>query len=99
MITTFTLMGPIELFESTFLIEKPSKLIEKLCKLAQKSRKYIQKLDAEQKASLKISLEKGVTKWKNCYKWREWSPNTKGPLFVNNKFALPKTIPRIKTVG
>jgi hypothetical protein len=54
------------------------------------------KLDAEQKASLTISLEREITKPKFCFKWKERSPNTKGPLFVSDKFALPKAMPGIE---
>ena len=30
------------------------------------------------------------------FKWKEWSPNTRGPLFKSDKFALPETIPGIE---
>jgi hypothetical protein len=42
----------------------------------------------QQKTWFKTSLEK-VTKRKNCFKWREWFSNAKGPLFSIDKFALP----------
>jgi hypothetical protein len=32
------------------------------------------------------------SKLENCFKWREWLPNSKGPLFKSNQFALPKAI-------
>ena len=28
--------------------------------------------------------------------WKEWSPNSKGPLYESDKFALPKPIPDIE---
>jgi hypothetical protein len=31
-------------------------------------------------------------KLKNCFRWIEWSPNTKSPLFESDNFALPKPI-------
>ena len=64
--------------------------------MAKQSREIIRKLDAEQKASLKESLEIDMVKWKNCFKWKEWSPNTRGPLLKSDKFALPETIPGIE---
>ena len=89
-------MNPIELFKHRILIKKPNNEIERRSLLANNSRKIIQQLDAEQKASLKISLQKDITKWKNCFKWKEWSPNAKGPLFVSDQFALPKPISGIE---
>ena len=89
-------MNPIELFKWRILIKKPKNLIEKRFQLAQNSKENIQQLDSKQKASLKISLEKEIHKWKNCFKWKEWSPNSRGPLFESDKFALPKPIPGIE---
>ncbi len=56
----------------------------------------MQQLHSEQKALLKKSLVKEISKWKICFKCREWSPNTKDPLYENDKFSLPKTIPDIE---
>ena len=64
--------------------------------MAMKSREVIRKLDIEQRTSLKNSLEKESQKWKNCFKWKEWSPNTSGPQFKSDKFALPEPIPNIE---
>jgi hypothetical protein len=44
------------------------------------------------KYSLKIESEKR----KNCFGWKEWLPNSKGSLFENDNFALPKPIPGIE---
>ena len=64
--------------------------------MAEQIQKNIQRLNTEQKASLKESLEKENQKWKNCFKWKDWSPNSKGPLFKSDKFALPKPIKNIE---
>ena len=41
-------------------------------------------------------MEKGNFKWKNCFKWRAWSPNSKGPLFESDQYTLPKRIKDIE---
>ena len=41
-------------------------------------------------------MEKEIFKWKNCFKWKAWSANSKGPLFESDKFALPKPIKDIE---
>ena len=96
LINFFTLMCPIKLFKKRILIKKPNELVEKRLQVAEHLQKSIQHLDTEQKASLKESLEKENQKWKNCFKWRDWTPNSKGPLFNSDKFALPKPIKNIE---
>ena len=89
-------MNPMELFKHRLLIEKPENEIVRRCQLANNSRRIIQQLNSEQQTLLKESLQKEVIKWKNCFKWREWSPNTTGPRFESDNFALPKSIPGVE---
>jgi hypothetical protein len=41
-------------------------------------------------------LEIEVSKMKNDFKWRNWSPDSRCPLFESDKFDLPKTIAGIE---
>jgi hypothetical protein len=41
-------------------------------------------------------LKSDSEKWKHCLCWKEWSPNSKGPLFESDNFALPNTMPDVE---
>jgi hypothetical protein len=64
--------------------------------LVEDSQAISQQLDSEQKTALKDSLKSEIELWKNCFRWKEWSPNSKGPLCESDKFALPKPIPGVE---
>jgi hypothetical protein len=53
-------MNPIELFKHIILIKKPEKQKDKRCRLAENSRKSIQRLDTEHRASLEQSIKTDI---------------------------------------
>jgi hypothetical protein len=92
LIKKFELVNPVELFKHRILIKKPQNQIEKPCQLAKNSRKIIQQLDKEQRTSSEKSIKTEIQRWKNCSKWHEWLPNSKGSLIEDDQFDLPKPI-------
>ena len=58
LINYFTLMCPIELFKKRILIKKPNELVKKRLQIAKISKEIIQRMDIEQKTSLKKAWKK-----------------------------------------
>jgi hypothetical protein len=77
LIKNLVLIYLIKLFKHRILVKKPEKQIKKRCQLTKNSRKIIQQLDTEQIASLEKSIKTEIQKWKNCFMWGEWLPNSK----------------------